>query len=530
MTGRNRALLLLAAGLASLALAAHALEVERRVGIVPQYSPIRSAEQWQPLLDLLTRQSGVALRFATAPDISEFEERVLAGVYDYAFVNALLFQEAQRRAGYQALARSAATARGVIVVRRDGPTRLQALRDQTIAFPAPRALIATLLPRAELRRFNIPHHVYYLGTHESVFQALLRGQVLAGCTARSAFDALPPDQRAQLRILHQTAPTVAHVLAAHARVPAAERARLQARLLALHETPGAAGALKQLGIERLVPVADSDFAPLAGMRLPTRVPLIEFHVIPRLAPEATRQHMLPLAAVLKQRLAIQVDLKTYSNLESFERHIYQTRNPALINANPLQAQRLLEQGYEVIAQQLPVASPEGMRGIVLVRSDSPYQSLADLAGKRIAFGGGPSAFFATIVPKAMLKRAGLDGRYLDVSRPGPVADVLPRLAAGEVDAIGLGNMGLHNKELNERYIRGRMRVLAQSEPIPGLAWLLGPQLDADLRDEIRHLLLHFDASAPGHAAMQAAGIERLLPANAATYAPIARYLEELGIR
>jgi ABC-type phosphate/phosphonate transport system substrate-binding protein len=108
--------------------------------------------------------------------------------------------------------------------------------------------------------------------------------------------------------------------------------------------------------------------------------------------------------------------------------------------------------------------------------------------------------------------------------------VLPRLAEGDIDAIGLGSMGLQDKTLNARYIAGRMRVLAESDPIPGLAWLVGPRLDPDLRNQIRQLLLGFDAHAPGHAAMQAAGIERLLPADASTYAPIARYLEELNIR
>jgi ABC-type phosphate/phosphonate transport system substrate-binding protein len=305
---------------------------------------------------------------------------------------------------------------------------------------------------------------------------------------------------------------------------------MQKVLQGLHRERDAGAALQLLGGGRLVTVGANDFAALRGIELPARVKTLEFHVIPRLAPDATRQHMLPLSAVLTQHLNLEVNLKTYNDLEGFERSIYRIRKPALVNANPLHAQRLRKLGFEVIAQQLPVASPEGMRGLILVRTDSPYQALQDLEGRRIAFGGGPSAFFATIVPRALLKRAGLEGRYTDVSQPGPVTSVLPRLAEGDIDAIGLGSMGLQDKTLNARYIAGRMRVLAESDPIPGLAWLVGPRLDPDLRNQIRQLLLGFDAHAPGHAAMQAAGIERLLPADASTYAPIARYLEELNIR
>ena len=46
---------------------------------------------------------------------------------------------------------------------------------------------------------------------------------------------------------------------------------------------------------------------------------------------------------------------------------------------------------------------------------------------------------------------------------------------------------------------------------------------------IRRLLLQFDADAPGHAAMQAAGIERLLPADN-TYRGIGAYLETTADR
>ena len=514
--------LLLAPGLAA------AASSERGFGVVPQLSPIVTAERWQPLLNEVSRQAGVSLRFATASGITKFEERVLAGEYDFVYLNSLLFQEAQKSRGYRALVRDEQPLRGIIVVRQDGPQSLAELSGKTLAFPSPRAFGATLLTRADLKRLNIPHDVSYLGTHESVYQAVAQGRHVAGGGALRSFELLAAAQRRGLRILHTTAPVMAHVIAVHPRVPAPEAERVRQTLLKLHEQPVGAVQLGKLDMRRLVAVVPADFESVRGYSLTPRIRALAFHVIPRLDVEATRQHMQPLAAYMKQRLDLDVQLKTYADMAAFEKAIYATNTPSLVNANPLYAIRLIKQGFEVIAQQMPVNAPEGMRSLILVRADSPYQRLEDLRDKPIAFGGNPNAFFTTVVPKAMLRRAGLEGRYIVVTTPGAASNVLPLLAEGKVEAAGSGLGMFNNEALRKQYIEGRMRVLAQSDLLPGHAWLVGPKLDPELRDELRHFLLNFGADAPGHAAMQAAGIERLVAADNTSYAVVRPYLEQAG--
>lgn len=503
-------------------------ETERSFGVVPQQSAITAATRWQPLLNHLSQQARQNLHFTTAPTVTEFEERCLKGSYDYVFLNPLLYREAQRRAGYRALVRNEEPLVGIIVVRADGPQTLAELNNQTIAFPAPRAFGATLLTRADLKRQQIAHNTVYLGAHESAYQAVIKGQYIAAGGVTYSIEQLPEEMRKKLRVLHATKPYVAPLIAVHPRVPEDEANRLQQTLLRLHQTPSMAAVLKQLNFQRFVRVTAKDLETLRGVSFPERIQSLAFHAIPRLSEEATRLHMQPLATYFRQQLELNVTLHTYNDMDGFEQAIYTERGPALINANPTQAVALIKNGYEVIAQQLPAESPEGMRGVLLVRTDSPYQRLQDLKGKRIAFGGNRDAFFSNVIPRVLLKRAGLEGQYIDASRAGPISDVLPRLAQGEVDAAATGSLAMSNTQLRAQYIEGKMRVIASSEPMPGLAWLVGPKLDPDTRDEIKHLLVQFDASAPGHAAFKAAGIERLLPANAATYAHVGRYLRESG--
>lgn len=517
------------AALLLVATSARGDDSERLFGILPQYSPQESARQWQPLLEHLRAATGLPLRFATGSRISRFEERVFAGDYDFVYLNPVMYREAHARLGYRALARDSSTTRGILVARHTGPRTLAQLADKGLAFPAPTA-VATLIIRADLRAAGIPYQYAYLGTHESVYRAVVAGQYIAGAGVTRTLAQLPPEIQRQLRVIYETEPFVSHIIAAHPRVPDTATRRLQQALLALHRSEQTQALLTSIGFERLVPVTVRDIASVKGLAYPESTRGMTLHVIPRLGESDTRLYMLPLAAYVRQRLEIELALAIYPDMTRFERALQAETGPALVNANPTQALELIRRGYHVIAQQQVVGMAQGMEGLFLVREDSHFRTLADLRGARIAFGGGPNAFFASIVPRVMLKRAGLHGQYQDVSEtaPGAVAQVLQQLHTGAVDAVAIGTPALQNKRLRELYIEGRMRVLARSDALPGLAWLVSPAVDADTREALRHLLLNFGTEAPGHAELVASGIDRLVAANNATYAPVAQYLKELA--
>ncbi len=505
---------------------------ERSFAVVPQQAPTRLVQEWQPLLNLLETRTGIRYHFVTAPNIMEFEQRVLTGKYDYVYVNALLFRDIHRTSGYRLLVRRKPDLHGIIVVRSDGPRALVQLRNRIIAYPAPSAYGATLLNRAHLKRMHIEHRVAYLGTHESVYRAVAQGQFIAGGGIERSYRLLPDRVRSQLRILCRTPAAPSHVIAARRGLATGETRRVQDELLKLDQDAETRKLLAALDIDRFRPGTQSDEMRLraSGIVRRPRPTVIDFHVIPRLSRSDTLRQMEPLATYFKQRLEINVSLRTYSDMASFEHAIYREKRSALVNANPLQAVRLLKEGYTIIAQQLPAMSPEGMRGVILVREDSDIQSLADLRGRRIAFGDGTNAFFASVIPRVLLKRAGLEGAYVDASRPGPISDVIARLRNGDIDAAGIGTMTLHSEALKRRYGIDRMRVIVWGEPMPGLAWLVSPPVDYELRSEIRHLLLGYNPNDPGHSAFTAAGIAGLSPASRKDYVIVERYMRELQRR
>lgn len=501
---------------------------ERILGVVPQGIPHALASQWQPVIHHLQNTLNKNFRFATASSISRFEQRVMNGDYDYAYVSPLLFLRAEKNAGYRALVRRKNPLRGILVVSRDSDLTLSSLKGTTIAFPSPMALGATLLTREELRRRHIPHRVSYVGTHESGYKGVAIGRFQAAGGVRRSFDLLPEEVRARLRIVLQTAPIKGHVIAVHPRVPVTEANQVKRALFMLNKNEEGRDILQKLRVGDFVVSKKSDFDAIKNIKLPPAGARsgYAFHVIPRLSEKDTKKQMNPLISYIAQQLEVELKLHTYSTMGAFDAAITRESGPALINANPLQAIKLTEKGYRIIAQQTPVSSPEGMRSLILVAENSPYRTLADLKNRRIAFGGNQNAFFANVVPRVLLARAGLHGKYIDASEPGPVSDVIRRLRKGDVDAAGTGAMATNSRVLVEKYSVDKMRVLATSEPMPGLAWLVSNKIPRGIANELRDLLVNFGPAAPGHSSMTSAGIAGLSPASIRTYGPVHKYIQE----
>lgn len=327
--------------------------VERLFGVVPQYSPRVLAEQWQPLLNRVNDTDNTELRFATAASVGVFEDRCLDGAYDYAYMSALTFMQTHRAQGYRLLVRQERPVVGVIVVGdRYSASGLAGLAGQAIAFPTRAAFGATLLTRAALDTRAVPYKPVYLGTHESVYRAVAQGQYPAGGGIAQTFDSQDAELRKRLRVLYRSAPVVAHVIAAHPRVPAAEAEQLRQTLIRLDSHDDAA---RQRG--RFVAAGMEDMAPLQGLGLPSaRGPrALTLHVPPRLQTTRTREQMLPLTRFIRQRLDVDVALVTYADAAS-----YATALPGLpataiaIVDSPPQRRRLESAGFRALVREQPV--------------------------------------------------------------------------------------------------------------------------------------------------------------------------------
>lgn len=245
-------------------------------GVVPQQSAVELAKGWIPLLQLVAQRAHVGLRFATATDIPTFERRLLAGEYDLAYMNPYHYTVFSQKPGYQAFAKEKGRRlRGLVVVRKDSPLRaMPDLSGREIVFPAPAAFAATVLPRAELARQNVPVTARFVNSHESVYLNVARGLYEAGGGIERTLQAMDPATRDQLRVLWRTRDYTPHALAAHPRVPAATVGDVRAAMMSLDADAAGRSVLQGITFNGIDAAVDAEWADVRSLGIQTLADLL----------------------------------------------------------------------------------------------------------------------------------------------------------------------------------------------------------------------------------------------------------------
>ncbi|MDY7577650.1 phosphate/phosphite/phosphonate ABC transporter substrate-binding protein [Herbaspirillum sp. RTI4] len=231
------------------------------VGIVPQQSPDVLAKAWEPILHFLSEKSGMPLRFATAKDISTFEQRLEKGEYDIAYMNPYHYTVFHRSPGYLVFAKEKdLKLKGIVVVRKDGNySDIKQLQGKTLAFPGPTSFAATMLPQAEFRTRGISVESRYVSSHDSVYLGVVRGLFDAGGGVVKTFDNIRPELRDQLKILWSTKEYTPHAFAAHPRMPKETVRRLQEAMMTMEADPEGARLLQTIGFKGISAAQDKEY-------------------------------------------------------------------------------------------------------------------------------------------------------------------------------------------------------------------------------------------------------------------------------
>lgn len=239
-------------------------------GVVPQFDARRIQDIWHPVLKSLTDRTGIEFELKPSPSIPEFEKAFSTGEYDVAYMNPYHLIEANRSQGYLPMVRDVGQVLyGIIVVRKDSPIqRVEELDGKTIAFPAPNALGAALIPRAEFsRKFHINVMPRYVRSHTSVYLNVVLGQTDAGGGVQNTLEQQKPEVREALRILYRTMEAAPHPIAVHPRVPEKDREQITAALIDLGAGEEGRAMLAKIPIQRIGKTNLADYEPLRSMGL-----------------------------------------------------------------------------------------------------------------------------------------------------------------------------------------------------------------------------------------------------------------------
>lgn len=245
-------------------------ETVYRVGVVPQYDARTTHNIWRPILDALEDRTGLKFSLQGAPDIPSFEHEFATGNYDFAYMNPYHLLVANREQGYVPLVRDTGRSLyGVLVVRADSDIRnIRQLQGQAIAFPAPNALGASLLMRAELvGQHNLEITPRYVKTHDSVYLNVILGETVAGGGVQKTLQRQSGTIQKALRILYKTRETAPHPFAAHPRLSAQIRLRVQKALIDLGQSEQGRTLLARVPIKVVGVASLADYVSLKQLGL-----------------------------------------------------------------------------------------------------------------------------------------------------------------------------------------------------------------------------------------------------------------------
>ncbi|WP_025322662.1 phosphate/phosphite/phosphonate ABC transporter substrate-binding protein [Deferrisoma camini] len=236
-----------------------------------------------------------------------------------------------------------------------------------------------------------------------------------------------------------------------------------------------------------------------------------------------------LARYLQARLGLPVDLVHQSSYTDLTEAFRTGRVNAAFAGSFAYLVAHAETGAEVLARP-DYGGVSHYRGVVFVRSDSPFRSLADLRGRRVVHAG-LTTTAGQIFPMYALKMRGLGppqeffGEFTDA---GSHEAALRQLLEGAADAAAAKDLVWGEMVAENPALEGRLRELAASAPVPSNGFVAGPTVSPALRRQIRNLLLSMHESPQGRKALTDLGADRFLPTTDEDYQALYEMVQALS--
>jgi len=239
-------------------------------------------------------------------------------------------------------------------------------------------------------------------------------------------------------------------------------------------------------------------------------------IFPRRNSTATIKMFTPLAKYLEIELNQKVKVQTAKNFPTFWKKV-QSREYDIAHFN--QVHYILSHknfGYHVFAKNEEFDRSE-LRPTLVVRKDSGIETVADLKGKSIAFGGGRLAMISYIGVKRILQNSGLG----DLDYKSTIAKNPPNAAMAvyfkKADASGIGDVVLRLPSIQKKIEIGELKVLARGGSQPHITWAANSKLGKAKIEKIQNAFLGLNDSEDGKKILKKAVLTGILSAHDSEY-------------
>ena len=229
-------------------------------GVVPQQEAKKIRRIWLPLIKRLSRETGLNIELQSARDIGAFQSKMLAGQYDIAYSNPLLYIIANSSIGYRAIAKEKnKKLQGILVVRKDsGIKSIRDLAGKKLVFPQ-HAFAATVLTQSYLNRQGIRYDASFVFSHDAAYKFTSLGKYAAAGGVMRTFNTLDSVNRSRLKVLKKFNGVTPHAFSVHPRLSEDVVSKIKQSLNVLGNDAEGKLILKRLQMNTLEPAKNSDW-------------------------------------------------------------------------------------------------------------------------------------------------------------------------------------------------------------------------------------------------------------------------------
>lgn len=190
-------------------------------GPVNQRSPTLTAQYWNPILDYVSRRSGVKLELQMASTGDRSSEATVKGECDFVYSNHQ-FKPSAAPQGYRVILRPrAADIAGQIVTPEASPIKsVRDLAGKTVGFANPQGFTGYTVQMDHLARQEVEVVPVFGGSQQGIMAQLKAGNVIAAGVNSTVMREFAERENLRYRVLWQSSPYHDLAISAHSRVPA----------------------------------------------------------------------------------------------------------------------------------------------------------------------------------------------------------------------------------------------------------------------------------------------------------------------
>lgn len=247
-------------------------------------------------------------------------------------------------------------------------------------------------------------------------------------------------------------------------------------------------------------------------------------VHPYLPTKEVMARFTPLADYLSKEIGRPVVVRVGGNYQEHIAHVGKDQADIAFMGPAPYITMVAKYGKKPMLARLEIKGQPLFQGHFIVRNDSPLKSLADLKGKRFAFGDRESTM-SHLVPQYMLEKAGVTlDKLADHKFLGSHNNVVLAVLSGDFDA------GAVKDEIYDKFAPQGLRSLASTPFFSEHLFVTRNTLSPDIIQTVRTAMLRLKDTPRGREILKAINpnTTALVPAADADYDNLRDVLKALG--